>query len=226
MAKVIGAIHKRRAGAKRAEPPAVDLLGDIPNCEPSLDFDYLSVCDVLPVHLVRFLVGEMVAIRGTFDESGADRPTEEEIERALIVVACGDRASADEAAVLRASVPGLRSLIFDLRLPRSGGQDWNPALVVAPVAFDQKSSYLVAKLCAMRGTVDGSGANRPTEEDIGEALICAAGERECADETSILDSAVPALKKLIDAPDGPAMLAAMEVACGALCGLMAPPKPT
>jgi hypothetical protein len=218
MARVAG-IHKRRAGAE-AE---VDLLGDIPICD-AREFDYLSVCDVLPVHLVRFLVAEMVAIRGTFDESGADRPTEEEIERALIVAAC-DRA-ADEAAILRASVPGLKSLIFDLRLPRSAGQDWNPALVVAPVAFDEKSSYLVAKLCAMRGTVDGSGADRPTEEDIGEALIYAAGERECADETSILDSAVPELKKLIDASDGPAMLAAMKVACGALCGLMAPAKPT
>lgn len=226
MARVTGAIHKRRAGAK-----AVDLLWDIPICdarEPPLEFDFLRVCDVLPVHLVRFLVGEMVALRGTFDESGAERPTEEEIESALIVVACGNRASADEAAILRASVPGLRSLIFDLRLPRSVGCDWDPALVVAPVAFDEKSSYLVAKLCAMRGTVDGSGADRPTEEDIGAALISAAGERECADETSILDSAVPELKKLIDASalDGPAMLAAMELVCGALCGLMAPAKPT
>ena len=228
---VAGAIHKRRR-AKQAESESVDLLADLPIWDAPnepVEFGFMRACDVLPLHVVRFLVWEMVEIRGTFDESGSERPTEEEIERAMIRVACGDRASADETAILRASVPGLRNLILDLPLRRRVGQEWEPALVIPPVAFDEKSSYLVSKLCAMRGTVDASGADRPTEEDIGEALISAAGDRECADETSILDSAVPALKELIDASalEGhSAMLAAMKVACGALCGLMAPAKPT
>jgi hypothetical protein len=212
-------IHKRgrRSPAKKVAA-SVDPLSDLPI------LGMLSAYDLLPLNVVRLLVGEMAAIRGTFDQNGAERPTEEEIGSALIR-AVGYPASAEQTAILRDSVPGIRKLILDVQLPRSAGQEWKPALVAPSVAFDERSSLLVAKLHAMLGTVDASGAHRPTEEDICEALIGAAGDRECADETTILDSAVPAMKELMDASAsiGPsAMLTAMNVAREAISRLMAP----
>ena len=66
-----------------------------------------------------------------------------------------------------------------------------------------------------------------TEEEIGEELIHAAGDCACADETTILDNAAPALRDLLvmanthlEAPES--LLTAVSVARRALTRLAAP----
>jgi hypothetical protein len=66
----------------------------------------------------------------------------------------------------------------------------------APLPFEEQARELVAYLQTM---VERHGGAWLTEEEICDELIQAAGECECADETAILDGAVPALKELIDA---------------------------
>lgn len=93
-----------------------------------------------------------------------------------------------------------------------------------PVAFDEAAASVVAHLYALRGALDASGAERPTPDDVGGALIRAAGDRACADETSILDAAVPELTRVLRAfrPDAAllfGLLGAMELARTALCQL-------
>jgi hypothetical protein len=88
----------------------------------------------------------------------------------------------------------------------------------APLPFEEQARELVAYLQTM---VERHGGEWLTEEEIGDELIQAAGE--CADETAVLDGAVPALKELIDASQEHPMglLTAVSVARIALSRLAA-----
>ena len=90
----------------------------------------------------------------------------------------------------------------------------------APLPFEEQARELVAYLQTM---VERHGGEWLTEEEICDELIHAAGECECADETAILDGAVPALKELIDASQEHPMglLTAVSVARIALSRLAA-----
>ena len=107
---------------------------------------------------------------------------------------------------------------FSWDVPCEAGRRYAPIL-----SFEVESAELVAELLNMRGAYDEAGVARPTEEDIGAALMRATGDRECADETLVLDSAVPALKELLDAIVNAAgvelVTLAMNVASTALSAL-------
>jgi hypothetical protein len=127
----------------------------------------------------------------------------------------------------RAADDLLRDLAGDAPRRAYGAYGFDARCAAPPVAFDEAAASVVAHLYALRGARDASGAERPTPDDVGGALIRAAGDRARADETSILDAAVPELTRVLRAfrPDAAllfGLLRAMELARGALCQLHDP----
>ena len=90
----------------------------------------------------------------------------------------------------------------------------------AAVPFEAQATELVSYL---KLKWHEHGDEWLTDDEIGEELLQAAGNCECADETGILDCAVPALKKLILASDAhpTGLLSATEIARYALMRLTA-----
>jgi hypothetical protein len=89
--------------------------------------------------------------------------------------------------------------------------------------MDALAAAVVASLYRLRGSTDARGLPRPTEDDVGDELLRAAGDCEpVASETKILESAIPALKALLDesTPQRPwPLLDAMDIAIRALSQL-------
>ena len=89
--------------------------------------------------------------------------------------------------------------------------------------MDVLAAEMVASLFSLRGSTDERGVARPTEDDVGAALLRATdGWVPVASETEILDSAIPAIKGLVDesSPATPCpLLGAMDVAIRALSRL-------
>ena len=98
-----------------------------------------------------------------------------------------------------------------------------PAAVAAVVdqPFEPEARELVAYL---RTKVSENGEEWLTEEEIGDELIHATGDRACANETAILDATTMGLKELIllSMTHPPALLTAISVARRALTRLAAP----
>jgi len=89
--------------------------------------------------------------------------------------------------------------------------------------MDVLAAEVVASLYTLRGSTDERGVARPTEDDVGAALLRATdGCAPVASETEILESAIPAIKELVDesTPETPRpLLGAMELALRALSRL-------
>ena len=95
------------------------------------------------------------------------------------------------------------------------------APAAAALPFEAQARELVAYLSVK---LVESGEEWLTEEEIGEELIHAAGDCACADETTILDDAAPALRDLIVLANThpESLLTAVSVARRALTRLAAP----
>ena len=89
--------------------------------------------------------------------------------------------------------------------------------------MDALAAEVVASLYTLRGSTDERGLARPTEDDVGASLLLATdGWAPVASETEILESAIPAIKELVDesTPEAPRpLLGAMELALRALSRL-------
>ena len=123
-----------------------------------------------------------------------------------------ERARAAELDVL-ADVP-----IYTYAAPEAAAATWAAAPEAAP--FEAQATELVSYLTLKWHE---HGDEWLTEDEIGEELLQAAGNCECADETGILDCAVPALKELILASDAhpTGLLSAISAARFALIRLTA-----
>ena len=121
------------------------------------------------------------------------------------------RARAAEAEDVLADVP-----IYTYSAPEATAASWAAAAVPFEAQATELVSYLTLKW-------QEHGDEWLTEDEIGEELLQAAGNCECADETAILDCAVPALKELILASDAhpPGLLTAISAARFALMRLTA-----
>ena len=123
------------------------------------------------------------------------------------------RARAAETEDVLADVP-----IYTYAAPEAAAATWAAAPEAAP--FEAQATELVSYLTLKWHE---HGDEWLTEDEIGEELLQAAGNCECADETGILDCAVPALKELILASDAhpTGLLSAISAARFALMRLTA-----
>jgi hypothetical protein len=89
--------------------------------------------------------------------------------------------------------------------------------------MDELAAEVVARLYALRGSGDERCVARPTEDDVGEALLRASSAWESVPtETEIIESVVRSIKDLVDSstPSNPMpLLASMEIARRALSQL-------
>jgi hypothetical protein len=121
------------------------------------------------------------------------------------------RARAAETEDVLSDVP-----IYTYSAPEATAASWAAAALPFEAQATELVSYLTLKW-------QEHGDEWLTEDEIGEELLQAAGNCECADETAILDCAVPALKELILASDAhpTGLLSAISAARFALMRLTA-----